>query len=109
MEYMLPVVSDSKRNGPCKPLQPAATGITESRSNTVLVVDNDSTVCEMMRRYLAREGFHVVTAADGDEGLRIAKRIVPSVITLDVVMPEMDGFEFLFKLEPAWTRSEKIL
>jgi DNA-binding response OmpR family regulator len=103
------VVLDSKRNGPCKPLQPAATGITESRSNTVLVVDYDSTVREMMRRYLAREKFHVVTAADGDEGLRIAKRIVPSVITLDVVMREMDGFEFLFKLEPSWTRSENIL
>jgi DNA-binding response OmpR family regulator len=49
----------------------------------------------MMQRYLSREGFLVVTAADGDEGLRIAREIVPSVITLDVVMPDKDGWDVL--------------
>lgn len=81
------------------PIRPAESVITDTGSNTVLVVDDDPTVCEMMQRYLTREGFHVVTAADGDEGLRIARQIVPSVITLDVVMPEKDGWDVLKALK----------
>ena len=46
-----------------------------------------------------REGFHVVTAQDGDEGLQVARKIVPSVITLDVVMPEKDGWDVLRALK----------
>lgn len=91
----LPMSPDSKGNGGTRRYQSAVAGVAESRSNTVLVVDDDPTVREMMQRYLSREGFHVVTAADGDEGLRIAREIVPSVITLDVVMPDKDGWDVL--------------
>jgi len=77
----------------------APTDAHTSGSDTVLVVDDDPTVREMMQRYLAREGYHVVTAADGDEGLRIARHIKPSVITLDVVMPEKDGWDVLRALK----------
>jgi len=65
----------------------------------VLVIDDDPTAREMMLRYLEREGFHVVTAQNGDEGLRLAREIVPSVITLDVVMPEKDGWDVLKALK----------
>ena len=95
----LPVDSESTGDRATRRLQPSVTGIVKSGSNTVLVVDDDPTVRDMMRRYLAREGFHVVTASDGDEGLRIARRIVPSVITLDVVMPEKDGWDVLRSLK----------
>ena len=64
----------------------------------VLVIDDDATVRDQMRRYLAKEGFDVITAADGDEGLRLAKQMYPSVITLDVLMPGIDGWGVLQQL-----------
>ena len=65
------------------------------RNDTVLVVDDDPTVRDIMRRILAKEGFDVVTADGGQEGLRLAREINPSVITLDVLMPEYDGWSVL--------------
>ena len=42
---------------------------------------------DLMQRFLAREGLHVVTAASGEEGLRLARELRPAAITLDVMMP----------------------
>jgi signal transduction histidine kinase/CheY-like chemotaxis protein len=61
----------------------------------LLVVDDDDSVCELMRRLCQRGGFDVLTAADGAEGLRVARERRPDLITLDVVMPGMDGWEVL--------------
>ncbi len=71
-------------------------------SNTVLVIDDDPTVHDLLRRSLAREGFHVVVASSGEEGLRKAREIRPAAITLDVFMPGMDGWAVLnaLKTEP---------
>jgi CheY-like chemotaxis protein/anti-sigma regulatory factor (Ser/Thr protein kinase) len=66
---------------------------------TVLVIDDDADSRDMMRRFLAREGFDTVTAADGAEGLRLARQITPKLITLDVVMPRMDGWAVLKELQ----------
>jgi adenylate cyclase len=66
-----------------------------SRTNRVLVIDDDATVRDLMRRVLSREGFDVVTASDGAEGLALAREIKPSVITLDVRMHNMDGWSVL--------------
>jgi CheY-like chemotaxis protein len=52
-----------------------------------------------MRRLLAREGFDAVTACDGDEGLRLAAELKPSLITLDVFMPGLDGWDVLQRLK----------
>jgi len=95
----LPIESDAANESTTRRLQPVPVALAEGGSNTVLVIDDDPTVRQMMRRYLQREGFRVVTAADGEEGLRIAARIVPSVITLDVVMPEKDGWDVLRSLK----------
>ena len=65
------------------------------RTNRVLVIDDDRTVRDLMRRVLSREGFDVVTAADGAEGLALARELRPSVITLDVLMHELDGWSVL--------------
>ncbi|MFQ5761367.1 MAG: ATP-binding protein, partial [Acidiferrobacterales bacterium] len=54
---------------------------------TVLVVDDDPAVRDLMRRFLNKEGLHMVAAADGKEGLRLAKELHPDAITLDVLMP----------------------
>jgi len=66
---------------------------------TILVVDDDLTVCEVMHRFLAREGFSVVTANGGREGLRLARALHPAAITLDVMMPDMDGWMVLTALK----------
>src|SRR5579884_4055168 len=73
------------------------------RTNRVLVIDDDATARDLMRRVLSREGFDVVTAADGPEGLEIARELRPSVITLDVLMREMDGWKVLqaIRADPA--------
>lgn len=65
---------------------------------TVLVIDDDSDARDLMRRFLAREGFDTLTAADGAEGLRMARQFKPGLITLDVVMPRMDGWRVLESL-----------
>jgi signal transduction histidine kinase/CheY-like chemotaxis protein len=70
----------------------------------VLVIEDDDATREMVRRMLEREGLAVVEAADGREGLaRVAERL-PSLILLDLLMPGMDGFEFLSELHanPEW-------
>jgi adenylate cyclase len=66
-----------------------------ARTNRVLVIDDDATVRDLMRRYLSREGFDVVTAGGGREGLEFARELHPSVITLDVFMPDLDGWSVL--------------
>jgi signal transduction histidine kinase/DNA-binding response OmpR family regulator len=69
---------------------------------TVLVVDDEAAVRDLMQRFLGKEGFGVVTAASGEEGLRRARELRPDVITLDVMMPGMDGWAVLsaLKAEP---------
>jgi two-component system, NtrC family, sensor kinase len=66
---------------------------------TVLVIDDEATVRDLMQRFLIKEGFRVVTAASGDEGLRWARELRPDVITLDVMMPGMDGWAVLSALK----------
>ena len=65
----------------------------------VLVIDDEPTVRDLVARYLTREGFQVETAATGAAGLKRAKELHPSVITLDVLMPEMDGWAVLEALK----------
>jgi two-component system sensor histidine kinase/response regulator len=66
---------------------------------TILVIDDDPAVRDLMSRFLTKMGFHVVTGESGTEGLRLAKQVDPVLITLDVVMPEMDGWRVLQQLK----------
>ncbi len=68
-------------------------------ASRVLVIDDDPTVHDLMRRYLGREGFEVVTASGGREGLEMVKQVRPDVITLDVMMAEMDGWSVISALK----------
>jgi DNA-binding response OmpR family regulator len=67
--------------------------------DTVLVIDDDASVRDLMSRFLSKSGFRVVVASNGEEGLRLAKQEQPLVITLDVVMPDFDGWSVLKKLK----------
>jgi signal transduction histidine kinase/CheY-like chemotaxis protein len=66
---------------------------------TVLVIDDDPNACELMVRSLSKEGFRVLTATEGVDGLRLAREHHPHVITLDVLMPGMDGWSVLRELK----------
>ena len=70
-----------------------------ARGETVLVIDDDPTTLDLTRRFLMREGFEVITAASGAEGLSLATEKRPNAITLDVMMPGMDGWAVLAELK----------
>ncbi len=68
-------------------------------SAAVLVIDDDPNARDLLRRFLTKEGYSVVTADNGRDGLRMARLYDPLVITMDVMMPEMDGWETLSALK----------
>jgi signal transduction histidine kinase/DNA-binding response OmpR family regulator len=72
------------------------------KGSTVLVIDDDPAQRDLMSRFLTMEGYFVETARDGEEGLRLARQLLPVAITLDVMMPGMDGWTVLthFKADP---------
>ena len=61
----------------------------------ILVVDDDPSIRELEKLYLERENWEVRTAADGKEALDMFRRMPPDLILLDVMLPEMDGYEVL--------------
>jgi len=65
----------------------------------VLVIDDDPDVRDLMERYLSREGFEVMSAGSGRDGIENIKAFDPDVITLDVLMPVMDGWSVLSELK----------
>jgi len=66
-----------------------------SRISTVLVIDDDAIIRRLIKRFLTGHGFKVRTAPNGDSGLALARKINPSLITLDVMMPGVDGWTSL--------------
>jgi PAS domain S-box-containing protein len=80
-----------------KPSGPSAP--TSSRVPLVLVIDDDEASRELLQRSLGRDGFRVESAASGEEGLRLARVLRPTLITLDVMMPSMDGWTVLKTLK----------
>ena len=79
----------------------AAAGSSQHKPelDTILVIDDDPAVRDLMSRFLTKLGFRAVAAASGEEGLRLAREVSPLVITLDVIMPESDGWTVLRKLK----------
>jgi CheY-like chemotaxis protein len=75
------------------------------------VVDDDALARDLVGRFLRREGFGVLTAANGEQAMRLVRERRPDVITLDVIMPEMDGWEVLrtLKSDPELTGIPVIL
>jgi CheY-like chemotaxis protein len=73
-------------------------GIWPPGGDCVLVVDDDPTARELIADQLKAEGFSVATAASGLEGLKLAKDLRPIAITLDVMMPDLDGWSVLAAL-----------
>jgi len=83
--------------------EPAVTPERPAGRNTVLVIDDDPAVRDLMERFLQLDGLMVRTASSAEEGLRLAKQLRPVAITLDVMMPDLDGWALLaiLKSDPA--------
>lgn len=64
-------------------------------SKTILVVDDEKRLVDLVQQYLVQEGYHVLTAHNGKEALDVARQSHPDLIVLDLMMPEMDGLEFM--------------
>ncbi len=64
-------------------------------SNTILVVDDQSSVRQLLQEYLTEQGFRVILATDGQNALYTARRDPPDLILLDIMMPKMDGYQFM--------------
>jgi CheY-like chemotaxis protein len=102
----LPVeVAESARSGQAvlTPAAGAPAGLAGRSSSTILVIDDEASARDLMQRALSKEGYRVETAASGPEGISLARRLKPAAITLDVMMPGMDGWAVLtlLKADPA--------
>lgn len=64
-------------------------------SRTILLVDDEPRLLSLLKDYLQRSGYNILTAQNGKEALRICQQQEPDLIILDVMMPEMDGYEFM--------------
>lgn len=64
----------------------------------ILIVDDDKNICELLRLYLAKEGYETVLAFDGEEALKLFEKEKPSIVLLDVMMPKVDGLEACRKI-----------
>ncbi len=77
---------------------------TDSQERSrILVIDDDPIIRELFKNYLIKQDYQVAVAGSGDEGLRLARQLHPDAITLDVMMPGMDGWMVLsaLKTDPA--------
>ena len=93
---VLPQAHEGRLDDQSSPMYVAPPVIHQS---TVLVIDDDPVVRELLPRRLADLGVRVATAADGEEGLRLAEALSPDLITLDILMPGMDGWTVLTTLK----------
>jgi signal transduction histidine kinase/DNA-binding response OmpR family regulator len=91
--------SETPTPAPIEPATPSARLSPDGSEGSVLVIDDDPAVRDLMTRFLSKEGFRVQTASGGAEGLRLAAEMHPDSITLDVLMPGMDGWAVLSALK----------
>tara|TARA_B100000073_G_scaffold151731_1_gene125174 strand:- start:16 stop:4962 length:4947 start_codon:yes stop_codon:yes gene_type:complete len=89
-----------KVNDPKKQDIKLNTDITNvDRDYTVLVIDDDDNAQDMMKKFLEKQNVSILQAKSGETGLKLAAEYMPDAITLDVMMPEMDGWEVLTALQ----------
>ncbi len=65
---------------------------------TILIVDDDSQVCDLLKQVLEGEGYSVMTAVNGQEGINLHRAHQADLIVLDILMPEKEGLETILEL-----------
>jgi signal transduction histidine kinase/CheY-like chemotaxis protein len=88
----LPTDTGAADLAPAGPASSTAGPVPGSARGTVLVIDDDQTARELMTAHLVEQGFTVETASSGIEGLKKARELRPTAITLDIMMPDIDGW-----------------
>ena len=96
---MILTVDDSSDSGEERSGETLGETLMESHATTILCADDDPEVLEMLREYLARQGFHVVTAPNGVEALLQVTRWLPRAAILDLFMPWLGGLEVLDRIK----------
>jgi CheY-like chemotaxis protein len=92
------VIDPQAKDGAGERKAETSTG-ANAKSGSILVIDDDPKAQDILRRYLEAEGHSVAIAADGKSGLALAAEINPSLITLDIMMPGMDGWSVLSQIK----------
>lgn len=82
---------------------------THDQLKTILIIEDDLDLRELMASLLELDGYHVERAADGSEGLDIAARVLPDVVLLDMRMPVMDGRRFAEAFRQRYGRKRPIV
>jgi two-component system, OmpR family, response regulator len=67
--------------------------------NKILVIEDDLTLNKSLSEFLSAEGFEVLVAMDGEEGIRKAKSELPDLVLLDIIMPKKDGYEVIREMK----------
>jgi signal transduction histidine kinase/CheY-like chemotaxis protein len=86
------LVAQGESEARVEPVHPIA---EEAEEPLILIVDDDTTVRELVLRHLERAGFAAVAARGGQEGLRLVRELRPAAVTLDIMMPDLDGWTVL--------------
>ncbi len=80
------------------------------KQQTILIIEDEVSLRNALRDKFTREGFRIIEAKNGEEGLETALREHPALILLDIVMPKMDGMTMLSKLrEDTWGKDAKVI
>lgn len=85
-----------------KPVEQVAKEVAAAKTPTsaqILCIDDDPDAIEILRKYLVPEGYSIASALSGDEGIKLALKLRPSLITLDIMMPQKDGWQVLRELK----------
>ena len=100
--FTIPVELEKGKNGERRsikiPIPKGKKVSAEKREKVALIVEDDLNFASLLREYLEDLGCRTAIALSGEEGLRIARQLKPDLITLDIMMPVMDGWQFLEKL-----------
>ncbi|MFH0856723.1 MAG: response regulator [bacterium] len=73
--------------------------MNKERQKKILIIDDDKFLSGLYIKKFTNEGFEVLSAVDGKKGLEIAKKNFPDIIILDILLPEIDGYEVLLSLK----------
>ncbi len=92
-------VADSNQQEFDRPQEIHQFKANNSQKDTILVIDDDVTIHHLLQRFFNKKGFEVKTASSGAEGVKLAHELQPQAITLDVMMPGMDGWSVLTALK----------
>jgi len=95
----LPLKTPTSGDFQAKPLPAAKRAAKVDTQRTILIIDDERDVRELVGKHLEEAGYKVALAANGQEGMRLAKELNPYAITLDIFMPDRDGWEVLRSLK----------